>query len=153
MPSPPPESGADACAFCAILAGTLPASFVHEDDQVVAFMDLRQAVPGHVLVVPRRHVETVFDLDEDTAAQLMRVAVRIARAAEAAFAPDGLNLWQSNREAGGQEVPHVHLHVEPRMAGDGLLRIYPDALPAPAPRSELERLATSLRAAITASTT
>ena len=80
MPSPPAEPTADGCAFCAILAGTLPASLVHEDASVVAFMDLRQAVPGHVLVVPRRHVETVFDLDEDTAAQLMRIAVRIARA-------------------------------------------------------------------------
>lgn len=150
MPSPPAESSADGCAFCAILAGTLPASRVHEDDQVVAFMDLRQAVPGHVLVVPRRHVETLFELDEDTAAQLMRVAVRIARAADAVFAPDGLNLWQSNREAGGQEVPHVHLHVQSRMKGDGLLRIYPDAPPTPATRAVLDRLATTLRAAFDA---
>lgn len=110
-------------------------------------MDLRQPVPGHVLVVPRRHVDTLFDLDEDTAGQLMRVAVRIARAADAVFAPDGLNLWQSNREAGGQEVPHVHLHVQPRITGDGLLRIYPDASPTPATRAVLDGLATTLRAA------
>ena len=145
MPSPPAESPADDCAFCAILAGTLPASLVHEDAQVIAFMDLRQAVPGHVLVVPRRHVETVFDLDEDTAAQLMRVAVRIARAADAVFAPDGLNLWQSNREAGGQEVPHVHLHVQPRRAGDGLLRIYPAEVPPPSAIPALDRMAAALR--------
>lgn len=146
MPSPPAESSADDCAFCAILAGTLSASFVHEDDQVVAFMDLRQAVPGHVLVVPRRHVETLFELDEDTAAQLMRVAVRIARAADAVFAPDGLNLWQSNRDAGGQEVPHVHLHVQPRMAGDGLLRIYPgQPPPATTGRAALDAWAGRLR--------
>lgn len=147
MSSPSSESAADGCAFCAILAGTLPASRVYEDAQVVAFMDLRQAVPGHVLVVPRRHVDTLFDLDEDTAGQLMRVAVRIARAADAVFAPDGLNLWQSNREAGGQEVPHVHLHVQPRITGDGLLRIYPDASPTPATRAVLDGLATTLRAA------
>lgn len=151
MPSPPAEVTADTCAFCAILAGARPASLVHEDDQVIAFMDLRQAVLGHVLVVPRRHVGTLFDLDEDTAAHLMRVAVRIARAAEHVFAPDGLNLWQSNREAGGQEIPHVHLHVQPRMAGDGLLRIYPGVPPAPAPRIELERLAMTLREALAAS--
>ncbi|MDR7194666.1 HIT family protein [Luteimonas terrae] len=148
MPSPPAESIAYGCAFCAILAGKLPASLVHQDDQVVAFMDLRQAVPGHVLVVPRQHVETLFDLDEDTAAQLMRVAVRIARATGRAFAPDGLNLWQSNREAGGQEVPHVHLHVQPRMSGDGLMRIYPAAPPAPAARAVLDGLAMTLRAAL-----
>ncbi|NYZ63376.1 HIT family protein [Luteimonas deserti] len=152
MPSPPAESIADGCAFCAILAGTLPASLVHEDAQVIAFMDLRQAVPGHVLVVPRWHVETVFDLDEDTAAQLMRVAVRIARAADAVFAPDGLNLWQSNREAGGQEVPHVHLHVQPRRSGDGLLRVYPGPQPpALTGRDALDGWAGRLRDALQAS--
>ncbi len=150
MSSPAAEPGADACAFCAILAGALPASVVHEDAQVVAFMDLRQAVPGHVLVIPRRHVETLFDLDEETAAQLMRVAVRIARAAEQAFAPDGLNLWQSNRDAGGQEVPHVHLHVQPRRVGDGLLRIYQQGVPAPADRAMLDALAARLRVALVA---
>jgi len=148
MSSPPAESAADTCAFCAILAGALPASVVHEDAQVVAFMDLRQAVRGHVLVVPRRHVETLFDLDEDTAAQLMRVAVRIARAADAVFAPDGLSLWQSNRDAGGQEVPHVHLHVQPRRVGDGLLRIYPGDAPRPSASAELDRMAADLRAAL-----
>ncbi|MDR6993133.1 HIT domain-containing protein [Luteimonas sp. 3794] len=145
MSSPPAESSADGCA---ILSGALPASLAHEDDQVIAFMDLRQAVPGHVLVVPRQRVDTLLDLDEDTAVQLMRVAVRIARATEYAFAPDGLNLWQSNREAGGQEVPHVHLHVQPRRIGDGLLRIYPAAPPVPAPRDALDALATALRAAL-----
>ncbi|MCD9029652.1 HIT family protein [Luteimonas sp. BDR2-5] len=149
MPSPPAEPAADTCAFCAILAGALPASLVHEDAQVIAFMDLRQAVPGHVLVVPRRHVETLFDLDEDTAAQLMRVAVRIARIADRVFEADGLNLWQSNREAGGQEVPHVHLHVQPRRLGDGLMQVYP-VLPEAADRKDLDRLAAELRTALAA---
>lgn len=75
----------------------------------------------------------------------MRVAVRIARAAEAVFAPDGLNLWQSNREAGGQEVPHVHLHVQPRMRGDGLLRIYPGQPPAATGRAALDAWGGRLR--------
>ncbi|WP_233198668.1 MULTISPECIES: HIT domain-containing protein [Luteimonas] len=79
---------------------------------------------------------------------MRRWSPRIARAADAVFAPDGLNLWQSNREAGGQEVPHVHLHVQPRKTGDGLLRIYPDAPPAPPARAVLDALATTLRAAL-----
>ncbi len=138
----------ETCIFCAILAGRLPASVVWEDAQVVAFMDLRQAVPGHVLVIPRQHAETLYDLDADSAAQVMRVAQRIALALRDTLAPDGLNLWQSNGEAGGQEVPHFHLHVQPRSHGDGLLDIYPMGVPSPSPRTQLEPLARKLRAVL-----
>ena len=129
------------CIFCAILAGRAPASRVYEDEVAVAFMDLRQAVEGHVLVVPRRHIEDIYALDAATAGHLMAVAVRIAKALAAQARPAGLNLWQSNGEAGGQEVPHVHLHVQPRRERDGLLQLYRDGLPAPADRAVLDRLA------------
>lgn len=138
----------ETCVFCAILSGRLPASVVWEDAQVVAFMDLRQAVPGHVLVIPRQHAETIYDLDADSAAQVMRVAQRIALALRDTLAPDGLNLWQSNGEAGGQEVPHFHLHVQPRSHGDGLLDIYPMGVPSSSPRTQLEPLARQLRAVL-----
>ncbi|MBN7136488.1 HIT family hydrolase [Lysobacter enzymogenes] len=129
------------CVFCRILAGAAPASFVHRDEHVAAFVDLRQAVDGHVLIVPNRHVETLYELDEDTAGRLMALAVRVARALAADAAPPGLNLWQSNGHAGGQEVPHVHLHVQPRRVGDGLMRVYPNGVPAPSPRAKLDALA------------
>ena len=134
-----------ACPFCAIIAGNLPASRVWEGATAIAFMDLRQAVSGHVLIVPRQHVETLDAMDEETAAHLMRLAVRIAKASIEAFAPPGFNLWQSNGEAGGQEVPHVHLHVQPRRIGDGLLRIYPEAPPSAADVEMLDALAAALR--------
>ncbi len=133
------------CIFCAILEGRAAASRVAEEADVVAFLDLRQPVPGHVLVVPRAHVETIYELAPDTAAALMRMAVRIAHALRAEFDPPGLNLWQSNGDAGGQEVPHVHLHVQPRRHRDGLFRMYPHGLPAPAARSALDELAARLR--------
>lgn len=137
------------CLFCAIVAGRQPASIVCADDRALAIMDLRQAVPGHVLVLPRTHAVTLEALDEDSAAHLMRMAHRIARAMQAAWAPAGFNLWQSNGEAGGQEVPHVHLHVHPRRPGDGLLRIYPGgAPPVSVPRCELDTMAHRLRAAL-----
>lgn len=138
----------DGCVFCAIVAGRVPASVVWEDPLAVAFMDLRQAVPGHVLVVPRRHAATLYDLDEDAAAHTMRIAHRVASALRTAHAPEGLNLWQSNGEAGGQEVPHFHLHVHPRRPGDGVLALYRDGLPEPAARSRLDTLAARLRAAV-----
>ena len=133
------------CPFCAIVAGGLPASIVWQDDIALAFMDLRQAVPGHVLVVPREHVQDIHSLDETTAAHLMRLAVRVAKALKHAVPMDGLNLWQSNGEAGGQEVPHVHLHVQPRRQGDGLLQVYP-VPPTDVDRATLDSLGAALRA-------
>ena len=139
----------DACAFCEITAGRAPASVVFADERVVAFVDLRQAEPGHVLVVPRRHVPRVHLLDLDDAAALMQAAVRIAGALDAAaLAPEGMSLWQSNGEGAFQEVDHVHLHVHPRRVGDGLLDVYPRGVPTPASRQDLDALAARVRAGL-----
>jgi histidine triad (HIT) family protein len=132
------------CVFCRIVAGMVEASVVHEDDAILAFMDLRQPNPGHVLVIPKRHVETVYDLGPDTAARLFQAAVAVAQALRRSLDPPGLNLWQSNGEDAGQEVPHVHLHLLPRYPGAGLLRIYPER-PAHPSREELDGLASLLR--------
>ena len=139
----------DDCAFCEILAGRAPASVVYADARVVAFVDLRQAEPGHVLVVPRTHVPRVHLLGAEDAAALMQAAVRIASALDAAaLAPEGMSLWQSNGEGAFQEVDHVHLHVHPRRVGDGLLDVYPRGLPEPVPRAVLDELAGRVRAAL-----
>lgn len=133
----------DACPFCAIVSGVAPASVILDDGKVLAFMDWRQAVPGHVLVIPRRHVPDIYTLADDEAAAVMQATVRVARALRAAYDPPGLNLWQSNGEAGGQEVFHFHLHVHPRRVDDGLLRVYPDGVP---PRSGADQRAAIARA-------
>ena len=140
------------CPFCAIVEGRLPASVLAETENAIAFLDLRQAVQGHVLVVPRRHVESIYVLETDLAAELMQLAVRVAQALQVAMHPHGLNLWQSNGEAGGQEVPHFHLHVQPRRYDDGLLRIYPETVPEPASRELLDRLADAIRPHLAAPT-
>lgn len=139
------------CPFCEIVRGHAPASRVAEGAHVVAFMDLRQTVPGHVLVVPRVHIETIYDLPPDTAAEMMQLAVRIARALRAVDDPPGLNLWQSNGDAGGQEVPHVHLHVQPRRHADGLLGLYPHGPPVPSSRDALDAMADNVRRQLAAS--
>lgn len=137
------------CPFCDIIAGRLAASVVAQTETAIAFLDLRQAVPGHVLVVPREHVENIYALDPTLAGELMALATRVAKALYASFDPPGLNLWQSNGEAGGQEVPHVHLHVQPRLVNDGLMRVYPDGIPMPTSRAELDRLATLIQRHVT----
>lgn len=136
---------ASTCPFCAIAAGNAPASVILDDGSVLAFMDLRQAVPGHVLVVPRRHVPDIYALSADEAAGLMQAAVRVAKALRAEFDPPGLNLWQSNGEVAGQEVFHFHLHVHPRRPDDGLWQVYPSGPPLPSRSEQLDALAHALR--------
>jgi len=125
-----------ACVFCSIVAGAAPADIVWEDALTLAFLDLRQFHPGHTLVIPRRHLADVRELDAATGAALMACVVRVSRAVAAAFAPEGLSLWHSIGAGADQEVPHLHLHVHPRLRHDGLLRVYPaaPALPEPALR-------------------
>jgi len=108
------------CIFCAIIEGKAPAEVVFEDEETLAFMDINPANPGHTLVIPRRHARNVYDLDEETAAAVMKATVRVARAIRSALQPDGLNLVQSNERAGGQDIFHFHVHIIPRWYGDGL---------------------------------
>lgn len=113
------------CVFCSIARGEAPAAIVCESGQALAFVDLRQFHPGHVLVVPRHHLKDVRELDEATGAAVMSMLARVTRAVAAAFPSEGLSVWHSIGEAGGQEVPHLHFHVHPRRIGDGMLRVYP----------------------------
>ncbi len=111
--------------FTRIIRREIPAAIVYEDERVIAFMDAGQVNPGHVLVATKRQVETVMELDEAEAAHLFVVATRIARAVQAAFKPEGMTLLQTNKPAGWQTVPHVHIHVLPRHANDGAALVWP----------------------------
>lgn len=114
-----------ATVFTRILTGEIPSVTIYQDERVFAFMDAGQLNPGHVLVATCHPYETLMDMDEDTAAVLMRVAHRIARAVERAFHPQGMTLLQANRPAGWQTVPHAHIHVLPRYENDGVGLVWP----------------------------
>jgi histidine triad (HIT) family protein len=133
------------CVFCRIIERELPASVVYEDDATLAFLDLRQPSAAHVLVVPKVHVETIFDLEPELAARLMQTVVLTAPAVRESLGPAGVNIWQSNGHAAGQEVPHVHVHVLTREVGDGLFPVYSRRPPMP-PRDALDQLAVTIRA-------
>jgi histidine triad (HIT) family protein len=111
----------------------------------MAFVDLRQFHAGHTLVIPKRHVNDVRELDYDTGAALMATVTRVTRAVAASFPNQGLSLWHSIGEAADQEVPHMHVHVHPRKVGDRLLQVYPSA-PALPERQVQEEYAAILRA-------
>jgi histidine triad (HIT) family protein len=106
--------------FSKIIRGEIPAVILYQDELVCAFMDAGQVNPGHVLVATRKPYETLMDADEESVVAMMRVAARIAKAVEKAFAPDGITILQANRPAGWQTVPHLHLHVLPRYKDDGV---------------------------------
>lgn len=109
------------CIFCQIISGAADAHVVAEDEHTLAFLDRGPATIGHTLVVPRLHAADIWDIPDTEAAAVMVMAKRVAQIVDEKLRPDGLNLVQSNRAAGWQEVFHFHLHVIPRWAGDSLV--------------------------------
>ncbi len=107
-----------ACVFCQIISGDIPAHLVLETDDFVAFLDARPVFKGHVLLVPREHVETLPDLPVELAAAFIAAAQRLAVAVKDGLGAQGSFVAVNNTVS--QSVPHLHLHVVPRTKGDGL---------------------------------
>lgn len=106
------------CNFCEIAEGTLRSEIVLEDEETIAFLDHRPLFPGHVLLAPKRHYETLADLPDPLLAPLFANARLLSRAVEAAFGAEGSFIAINNRVS--QSVPHLHIHVVPRRRKDGL---------------------------------
>jgi len=133
------------CVFCKIVAGQIPSTKVFEDEHTLAFMDLGQVNPGHVLVAVKKHAENLYALDDAQAAALAKASVRVSRAIRDAFKPEGLSVYQANGKAAGQTVFHYHVHLLPRHAGDGMELTWPVKNP---PREKLEECAGKIRAGL-----
>ncbi|MFB6292375.1 MAG: HIT family protein [Candidatus Nanohaloarchaea archaeon] len=108
----------DDCVFCSIIEGDIPAHKVYEDEKVVAFLDANPVSRGHTLVVPKEHVETIYEADGMD--YIWDALVEVSRAVRDAFDAEGMNIDQNNGELAGQEVFHLHFHVTPRYTGDEL---------------------------------
>ncbi len=107
------------CAFCRIVAGELPATAVHRDDDVLAILDIRPVNPGHTLVLPARHFSSLAEVPEPVGARMFTVGQRIAAAIRrSGLRCEGVRFTLADGATAGQEVPHLHLHVIPRFAGD-----------------------------------
>lgn len=133
------------CIFCRLVAGEIPAARVYEDALTIAFMDLGQVNPGHVLVATKRHAATLLDITPAEAAAVMQTAQRVASAIHETFDPPGITLLQANGREGDQTVFHFHMHVVPRHAGDGIALTWPRKNP---DASTLKDYADRLAAAI-----
>lgn len=106
------------CVFCQIVSGDLPAHMVLDDEVAIAFLDRRPLFPGHTLLVPRRHHETLADLPADLVQPLFARAQRLSLLMERDFGAAGSFVAMNNRVS--QSVPHLHVHVVPRNRKDGL---------------------------------
>ncbi len=113
-------SSHDDCIFCKIIAGKIPCTKIYENDSLLAFMDINPLNTGHLLVVPKEHFETVFEMNPELYGALYAALATIAKAVQAAVQPDGATVMQLNGEAASQVVPHLHVHLVPRTFGDGL---------------------------------
>jgi histidine triad (HIT) family protein len=106
--------------FAKILRGEIPSHKVYEDEDTLAFMDVMPQVDGHVLVIPKTPSRGLLDADPAVLARAITVVQKVAAAASKAFAADGFQIRQYNEPAGGQTVFHLHFHVLPMHAGQGL---------------------------------
>lgn len=106
------------CVFCKIVNGEIPAYKVYEDNDVLAFLDISQITFGHTLVIPKKHYQNIFELDEETSQKLFRVVNMITKKMQKNLQINDLNIINNNGKLAGQEVNHYHIHLLPRYEND-----------------------------------
>lgn len=106
------------CIFCSIIAKKIPSAAVLETANVLAILDIAPMNPGHTLVMPKMHVETLVDLPSSEVGELFLAVQRVGTALMQGLGVAGFNVMNSNGSVAGQEVPHLHVHVIPRIPGD-----------------------------------
>ncbi len=108
------------CVFCKIVAGEMPAKIVYESETALAFLDIGPVAQGHLLVIPKDHYSRLSDMPAEACATLAADLPGLARAVLTVTGASAFNLLQNNGRVAGQVVEHVHFHLIPRKAGDGL---------------------------------
>ncbi len=108
------------CIFCKIINGEIPCTKVYEDGDVLAFLDIAPVNKGHTLVIPKEHYERLADISDDLYALVANTVRKISQAVMKAAETDGCTVIQSDGKTGGQLVPHLHMHVIPRLKDDSL---------------------------------
>lgn len=110
----------ESCIFCKIVRGEIPSYKVYEDEDVLAFLDIRPVNPGHTLVIPKDHFENIYTLPDETIARLSLAIKKVAIAVKHGVDADGINLSMNNEAPAGQVIFHAHIHIIPRTNDDGL---------------------------------
>lgn len=123
---------ADGCLFCAIAAKAIPAQIVAETPSALAFMDINPAMPGHLLVVPRRHADDLVTADPEDLQAAMDLAQTMGKRVLERLDATGISFFSFARPDGWQSVFHLHIHVVPRSPDDGLTVPWPEVAADPA---------------------
>ncbi|MFA5105757.1 MAG: HIT family protein [Candidatus Micrarchaeia archaeon] len=108
------------CIFCKIAKGQLPSAKIYEDERAIAVLDIYPACPGHTLVIPKDHHTDLFDTPDATLESIARVSKKVAERLKAVLGAKAVNIINNSGAEAGQVVFHLHFHVVPRSAGDGL---------------------------------
>lgn len=109
----------DDCIFCKLANGEIPTNTIYEDDDFRVILDNGPATRGHALILPKDHWENLYELPDETAASVMKLAKKLAIRLRDRLHADGLNIVQNNGSVAGQTVMHYHLHLIPRYSDDG----------------------------------
>ena len=109
----------DDCIFCKIVKGKIPSTKVYEDENTLAFLDIKPINIGHTLVIPKKHFKNIYETPDDVLSELIRVSKKLSIALKKSLSADGINVTMNNDPASGQIIFHTHIHVIPRMKNDG----------------------------------
>lgn len=107
------------CLFCKISVSEIPSEKIYEDDHAFAFLDINPLAPGHTMVIPKAHAETLLDLPDEEVYGLFLAVKKVTQRIKDTLNPDGFNVGANMRKAAGQAVDHLHIHIIPRFEGDG----------------------------------
>lgn len=108
----------DDCIFCKIVKNEIDAYKIYEDDDCIVILDKFPNNIGHSLVIPKKHVQNIFELDDDLAGKILKIASKISNGIQKSLKPDGIHLLQNNNKGANQTVNHFHMHIIPRYFGD-----------------------------------
>jgi histidine triad (HIT) family protein len=106
------------CLFCKIAEGEIPSYKVYEDKEVLGFLDINPRAPGHTIVIPKAHYETILDAPEETMGPLWIAVRKVAAHVKEKLGADGLTVGINHGAVSGQTIPHLHIHIIPRFEGD-----------------------------------
>lgn len=110
------------CIFCKIINGEIPCYKIYEDEKYLAFLDLSQATKGHTLVIPKKHYDNIFDLDENS--DIFNIVIKISKALKKILQIENINIINNSGSLAGQTINHFHIHLIPRYEGDKISLIF-----------------------------